>query len=165
MVKSLLIVINIRCSGQVEFFFFKLVGDWPTAQRMGNYWRQHYGLETYPIDSVPELHPATPPTSPTEVLDPATVSAVRLINEIRNLPGATSLEQYQNQLLAMARDSDVLAAFDSVQLSTLAIQIQQLSEVVAAAQSLGTPPLVSSLSMDSDPTDDVQLTDTDHLNL
>eukprot|EP00435_Cladocopium_sp_Y103_P067743 s826_g30.t1 len=30
---------------QVEFFFFKLVGDWPMAQRMGNYWRQHYGLD------------------------------------------------------------------------------------------------------------------------
>eukprot|EP00435_Cladocopium_sp_Y103_P072799 s107_g41.t1 len=35
---------------QVEFFFFKLVGDWPMAQRMGNYWRQHYGLDTYPVE-------------------------------------------------------------------------------------------------------------------
>eukprot|EP00435_Cladocopium_sp_Y103_P017666 s3584_g4.t1 len=32
---------------QVEFFFFKLVGDWNMAQRMGNYWRQHYGLDTF----------------------------------------------------------------------------------------------------------------------
>eukprot|EP00435_Cladocopium_sp_Y103_P037704 s3879_g10.t1 len=58
---------------QVEFFFFKLVGDWPTAQRMGNYWRQHYGLETFPSDAVPDPTPAAPAASGTEVLDPATV--------------------------------------------------------------------------------------------
>eukprot|EP00435_Cladocopium_sp_Y103_P050513 s747_g15.t1 len=149
---------------QVEFFFFKLVGDWPTAQRMGNYWRQHYGLETYPIDAVQDPS-ASPPGSRTEALDSATVSAVRLITEIRNLPGAASLEEYRNQLLSMVRASEVLPAFNSVQLSTLAIQFQQLADVVAATESSGTLPTAASLSMDTNPNADVHLTDVDDDNL
>eukprot|EP00435_Cladocopium_sp_Y103_P035022 s3879_g9.t1 len=84
------------------------------------------------------------------------------MTEIRNLPHATYLEQYQSQLLAMVRDSEVLDAFNYVQLSTLAIQIQELAALVAAAHSL---PMDASHPMDANTTDDVQLTATDHNDL
>eukprot|EP00435_Cladocopium_sp_Y103_P034154 s4438_g8.t1 len=92
---------------QVEFFFFKLVGDWNMAQRMGNYWRQHYGLDTYPVDA-----PSTPPntsTVPTDALDTPTTVAVQLIREMRNLPLAASIEEYNNQLLALVAGSSTFA--------------------------------------------------------
>eukprot|EP00435_Cladocopium_sp_Y103_P059735 s1376_g21.t1 len=147
---------------QIEFFFFKLVGDWPQAQRMGNYWRQHYGLDTYPIDTAPPSPLEAPTVSATTALDPAMVSAVRLITEIRNIPGAASLEDYQAKLIDMVRRSDVMTSFNSLQLTNLAIQLQQLSEVVA---SLETPPMETFSSMAANPTDDVHLTDIDHIDL
>eukprot|EP00435_Cladocopium_sp_Y103_P010253 s919_g2.t1 len=88
---------------QVEFFFFKLVGDWNMAQRMGNYWRQHYGLDTYPVDTTPA--PPTPSTMPTDALDTPYAVAVQLIREMRNLPLAGSIDEYNAQLLALVEGS------------------------------------------------------------
>eukprot|EP00435_Cladocopium_sp_Y103_P075960 s26_g71.t1 len=147
---------------QVEFFFFKLVGDWPTAQRMGNYRRQHYRLETFPITTVPDSPPTTPAASGTATLDPAMVSVVRLMTEIHNLPPAPSLAQSQSQLLAMVRDSDVLTEFNTVQLNTLAAQIHQLADLVAAAHS---SPLETPHPMEVHSTSDVHLTAADHDDL
>eukprot|EP00435_Cladocopium_sp_Y103_P063952 s1551_g25.t1 len=103
---------------QVEFFFFKLVGDWNMAQRMGNYWRQHYGLDTYPVDA-PSTPPSTP-TVPTDALDTPMAVAVQLIREMRNLPLAGSIEEYNNQLLALVGGSGISPRLSSVQLETLA---------------------------------------------
>eukprot|EP00435_Cladocopium_sp_Y103_P058186 s43_g20.t1 len=103
---------------QVEFFFFKLVGDWNMAQRMGNYWRQHYGLDTYPVDTPPA--PPTTPTLPTDALDTPIAVAVQLIREMRNLPLATSIDEYNNQLLTLVGSSGISPRLSSVQLETLA---------------------------------------------
>eukprot|EP00435_Cladocopium_sp_Y103_P073970 s863_g46.t1 len=144
---------------QIEFFFFKLVGDWSQAQRMGNYWRQHYGLDTYPIDDAPSSSPTAPPTSTT----PTTlVSVVRLIQEIRDIPGATSLDDYRSQLIDLVQRSNVMSFFSPLQLTNLAIQFQQLSEVVAF---LEPPPPDTSSSMAAHPADDVTLTNVDDANL
>eukprot|EP00435_Cladocopium_sp_Y103_P041295 s1803_g11.t1 len=86
----------------------------------------------------------------------------RLITEIRNMPGAASLEESQAQLLDMVRRSDVVTSFNFLQLTNLAIQIQQLADVVA---SLETPPMDTFSSMAANPTDDVHLTDSDHIDL
>eukprot|EP00435_Cladocopium_sp_Y103_P014111 s5458_g3.t1 len=112
---------------QVEFFFFKLVGDWNMAQRMGNYWRQHYGLDTYPIDTTST--PPTTPAVPTDALDAPMAAAVQLLRVIRNMPLAGSIEEYNHQLLALVAGSDISPRLSSVQLETLAIQLHQLSQV------------------------------------
>eukprot|EP00435_Cladocopium_sp_Y103_P012078 s4943_g3.t1 len=117
---------------QVEFFFFKLVGDWPMAQRMGNYWRQHYGLDTYPVDT-PTPPPSTP-TVPTDALDTPTVVAVQLIREMRNLPLAASIDEYNNQLLTLVGTSGISPRLTSVQLETLAVQFHQLAEVTSVLE-------------------------------
>eukprot|EP00435_Cladocopium_sp_Y103_P014268 s5202_g3.t1 len=117
---------------QVEFFFFKLVGDWNMAQRMGNYWRQHYGLDTYPIDTT-----STPPNSPTvpaDALDTPIAAAVQLIRAVRNMPLAGSIEEYNQQLLALVAGSDSSPRLSSVQLETLAIQFHQLSQATWALE-------------------------------
>eukprot|EP00435_Cladocopium_sp_Y103_P042409 s4600_g11.t1 len=114
---------------QVEFFFFKLVGDWPMAQRMGNYWRQHYGLDAYPVDT-PTPPPSTP-TGPTDALDTPTAVAVQLIREMRNLPLAASIDEYNNQLLILVGTSGISPRLTSVQLETLAVQFHQLAEVTS----------------------------------
>eukprot|EP00435_Cladocopium_sp_Y103_P023614 s3879_g5.t1 len=144
---------------QVEFFFFKLVGDWPTAQRMGNYWRQRYGLETFPTDPVPDRPLATPAASGTETLDEATVYAAQLMTVLRNLPAATS---NHSQLVALVRDSEILSHFSTVDLNTLATQIHQLAELVSNVHSL---PMEAPQPMDATATDDVHLTAADHNDL
>eukprot|EP00435_Cladocopium_sp_Y103_P003633 s5700_g1.t1 len=116
---------------QVEFFFFKLVGDWPMAQRMGNYWRQHYGLDTYPVDTPTPTPPSSTPTMPTDALDTPTAVAVQLIREMRNLPSAASIEEYQNQLLTLVGTSGIFPSLTSAQLATLAIQFQKLADVIS----------------------------------
>eukprot|EP00435_Cladocopium_sp_Y103_P050656 s3298_g15.t1 len=112
---------------QVEFFFFKLVGDWNMAQRMGNYWRQHYGLDTYPVETTPT--PPTPSTVPTDALDTPYAVAVQLIREMRNLPLAGSIDEYNTQLLALVEGSGISPRLSSTQLETLAIQFHQLAQV------------------------------------
>eukprot|EP00435_Cladocopium_sp_Y103_P016846 s2347_g4.t1 len=114
---------------QVEFFFFKLVGDWPMAQRMGNYWRQHYGLDTYPVDTPTPAPPPSTPTMPTDALDTPTAVAVQLIREMRNLPLAASIDEYNNQLLTLVGTSGISPRLTSVQLETLAVH--QLAEVTS----------------------------------
>eukprot|EP00435_Cladocopium_sp_Y103_P013392 s2284_g3.t1 len=117
---------------QVEFFFFKLVGDWTMAQRMGNYWRQHYGLDTYPIDTTST--PPNTPTVPTDALDTPIAAAVQLLRAIRTMPLAGSVEEYNNQLLALVAGSDISPRLSSVQLETLAIQFHQLSQATLALE-------------------------------
>eukprot|EP00435_Cladocopium_sp_Y103_P001913 s730_g1.t1 len=116
---------------QVEFFFFKLVGDWPMAQRMGNYWRQHYGLDTYPVDAPTPTPPSSTPTMPTDALDTPTAVAVQLIREMRNLPPAASIDEYQHQLLTLVGTSGIFPSLTSAQLETLAIQFHQLADVIS----------------------------------
>eukprot|EP00435_Cladocopium_sp_Y103_P036963 s584_g9.t1 len=116
---------------QVEFFFFKLEGDWPMAQRMGNYWRQHYGLDTYPVDTPTPTPPSSTPTMPTDALDTPSVVAVQLIREMRNLPLAASIDEYHNQLLTLVETSGISPRLTSVQLETLAVQFHQLAEVTS----------------------------------
>eukprot|EP00435_Cladocopium_sp_Y103_P041854 s1881_g11.t1 len=146
---------------QVEFFFFKLVGDWPMAQRMGNYWRQHYGLDTYPIDTPPEETPAGPPTPPTDALDTPTLAVVQLIRELRNLPGAASMDEYHHQLLSLVGTSGVVPAFTSTQLSTLATQFQQLADIVTILETRGPVTTTTSLPVDTSLHGDAHLTDMD----
>eukprot|EP00435_Cladocopium_sp_Y103_P055599 s95_g18.t1 len=117
---------------QVEFSFFKLVGDWNMAQRMGNYWRQHYGLDTYPVDTPPT--PPSTPTLPTDALDTPIAVAVQLIREMRNLPLAASIDEYNNQLLALVGGSGISPRLSSVQLETLAVQFHQLSQVTSVLE-------------------------------
>eukprot|EP00435_Cladocopium_sp_Y103_P010572 s995_g2.t1 len=111
---------------QVEFFFYKLVGDWHTAQKMGNYWRQHYGPETLPVDPAPapEVRDPTAGVLPdVSTLDPATVYAAQLMTVCRSLPPAASPEQHRNQLLRLVQDSGVRNLFTPIDLNTLANQI------------------------------------------
>eukprot|EP00435_Cladocopium_sp_Y103_P019477 s2236_g4.t1 len=117
---------------EVEFFFFKLVGDWNMAQRMGNYWRQHYGLDTYPVDTPPT--PPSTPTLPTDALDTPIAVAVQLIREMRNLPLAASIDEYNNQLLALVGGSGISPRLSSVQLETLAVQFHQLAQVTSVLE-------------------------------
>eukprot|EP00435_Cladocopium_sp_Y103_P036069 s728_g9.t1 len=100
--------------------------------RMGNYWRQHYGLDTYPIDTT-----STPPSSPTvpaDALDTPIAAAVQLIRAVRNMPLAGSIEEYNQQLLALVAGSDFSPRLSSVQLETLAIQFHQLSQATLALE-------------------------------
>eukprot|EP00435_Cladocopium_sp_Y103_P001475 s1589_g1.t1 len=121
---------------QVEFFFVKLVGDWYPAQKMGNYWRQHYGLDTLQIGPVPNPAPSTGTTPGVETLDQATVYAAQLMTVLRSLPPATSPEQHREQLLALVQESDVPNLFTPIDLNTLATQIHQLADLVSAANAL-----------------------------
>eukprot|EP00435_Cladocopium_sp_Y103_P014277 s750_g3.t1 len=116
---------------QVEFSFYKLVGDWPMAQRMGNYWRQHYGLETYPVDDPSTTPPPSTPTLPTDALDTPTTLLAQLIREMQNLPPAASIDEYQHQLLTLVGTSGIFPSFTSAQLETLAIQFHQLADVIS----------------------------------
>eukprot|EP00435_Cladocopium_sp_Y103_P018069 s2905_g4.t1 len=142
---------------QVEFFFFKLVGDWNMAQRMGNYWRQHYGLDTYPVDT-PSTPPNTP-TVPTDALDTPTAVAVQLIREMRNLPLAGSIEEYNNQLLALVAGSGISPRLSSVQLETLAIQFHQLPQATLALEQQASTHNPTSPGTDADSPDDHPLED------
>eukprot|EP00435_Cladocopium_sp_Y103_P053928 s1366_g17.t1 len=134
---------------QVEFFFFKLVGDWNMAQRMGNYWRQHYGLDTYPVDTTPT--PPNPSTVPTDALDTPYAVAVQLIREMRNLPPAGSIDEYNTQLLALVDGSGISPRLSSTQLETLAIQFHQLSQVTTLLeqQAANHPPPVFGVADES----------------
>eukprot|EP00435_Cladocopium_sp_Y103_P061472 s334_g23.t1 len=116
---------------QVEFFFYKLVGDWPMAQRMGNYWRQHYELDTYPVDAPSTAPSSSAPTLPTDALDTPTAVAVQLIREMTNLPPAASIDEYHHQLLTLVGTTGIFPSLTSAQLSTLAIQFRQLADVVS----------------------------------
>eukprot|EP00435_Cladocopium_sp_Y103_P018882 s5160_g4.t1 len=142
---------------QVEFFFFKLVGDWNMAQRMGNYWRQHYGLDTYPIDTT-STPPGTP-TVPTDALDAPLAAALQLIRTIRNMPLAGSVEEYNNQLLALVAGSDTTPRPSSVQLETLAIQFHQLSQATLALEQQDSTHNPSSPGADDDSPDEHRLED------
>eukprot|EP00435_Cladocopium_sp_Y103_P050797 s1106_g15.t1 len=121
---------------QVEFFFYKLVGDWHTAQKMGNYWRQHYGLDTLLMDpvSAPDLPTGVLPDVTT--LDPATVYAAQLMTVFRSLPSAASPEQQRSQLVTLVQDSEVRNMFTPIDLNTLATQIHQLADLLSEANAL-----------------------------
>eukprot|EP00435_Cladocopium_sp_Y103_P049099 s2382_g14.t1 len=124
---------------QVEFFFYKLVGDWHTAQKMGNYWRQHYGPETLPVDPVPapEVRDPTAGVLPdVSTLDLATVYAAQLMTVCRSLPPAAFPEQQRNQLLRLVQDSKVRNLFTPIDMNTLATQIHQLAGLLTKANAL-----------------------------
>eukprot|EP00435_Cladocopium_sp_Y103_P025481 s183_g6.t1 len=48
---------------RVEYFFHRLVGDWNQAQRLGNYWRDHYNVPTLPVDPVEVDPPSSIPAA------------------------------------------------------------------------------------------------------
>eukprot|EP00435_Cladocopium_sp_Y103_P037923 s225_g10.t1 len=121
---------------QVEFFFYKLVGDWHTAQKMGNYWRQHYGLETLQMDPVPVPDPPASVLPDVSTLDPATMYAAQLMTVCRSLPSAASPEQQRSQLLRLVQDSEVRNLFTPIDLNTLATQIHQLADLLSKANAL-----------------------------
>eukprot|EP00435_Cladocopium_sp_Y103_P041607 s2941_g11.t1 len=128
---------------QVEFFLYKLVGDWHTAQKMGNYWRQHYGLDTLPVDPVPDPAPPTgvlhqlPDVS---ALDPATVYAAQLMTVFRSLPQQDHPEQTRSQQLTLVQDSEVRTMFTPLDLHTLANQIHGLADLLSEATPPPPPP-------------------------
>eukprot|EP00435_Cladocopium_sp_Y103_P070324 s1543_g35.t1 len=121
---------------QAEFFFYKLLGDWHTAQKLGNYWRQHYDLDTLPIEQVPDPAPSTGALPGLEALDPATVYAAQLMTMFRFLPPTASPEQQRSQLLTLVQDSEVRNLFTPIDLNTLATQIHQLDDLVSEANAL-----------------------------
>eukprot|EP00435_Cladocopium_sp_Y103_P072358 s357_g40.t1 len=93
---------------QVEFFFYKLVGDWHTAQKMGNYRRHHYGLPTLPVDPVEATSP--PPgvhfrLDDVSALDPATVYAAQLMTTLRSLPQPALPDVTRAQVTSLVQDS------------------------------------------------------------
>eukprot|EP00435_Cladocopium_sp_Y103_P071919 s357_g38.t1 len=130
---------NSFCEHQVEFFFYKLVGDWRKAQKMGNYWRQHYGLPTLPVDPVPDTSPPTGVLhhiADVSALDYPTVYAAQLMTALRSLPQPALPEETRNQMLNLARDSQLL--FTSQDLHILGHQIHQLADFLSEATA---PPL------------------------
>eukprot|EP00435_Cladocopium_sp_Y103_P059526 s301_g21.t1 len=73
--------------------------------------------------------PPTPSTMPTDALDTPYAVAVQLIREMRNLPLAGSIDEYNTQLLALVEGSGISPRLSSTQLETLAIQFHQLAQV------------------------------------
>eukprot|EP00435_Cladocopium_sp_Y103_P049545 s1430_g15.t1 len=124
---------------QVEFFFYKFVGDWHAAQKKENYWRQHYGLATLPVDPVPESatdNLTTGVLPDVSTLDPATVYAAQLMTVCCSLTSATSPDQHRQQLLRLIQDSEFRNLFTPIDLNTLATQIHQLADLLTEANSL-----------------------------
>eukprot|EP00435_Cladocopium_sp_Y103_P022694 s2810_g5.t1 len=121
---------------QVEFFFYKFAGDWHTAQKMSNYWRQHYGLDTLPMDPVSAPDPPAGVLPDLTTLDPATVYAAQLMTVFRSLPPAASPDQKQSQLVTLVQDSEVRNMFTPIDLNTLATQIHQLADLLSEANAL-----------------------------
>eukprot|EP00435_Cladocopium_sp_Y103_P003255 s6095_g1.t1 len=66
---------------------------------------------------------------PTDALDTPYGVAVQLIREMRNLPQAGSIDEYNAQLLALVEGSGISPRLSSTQLETLAIQFHQLAQV------------------------------------
>eukprot|EP00435_Cladocopium_sp_Y103_P012550 s3652_g3.t1 len=103
---------------------------------MGNYWRQHYGPETLPVDPVPAPDTTAGVLPDVSTLDPATVYAAQLMTVCRSLLSAGSPEQQRSQLLRLAHDSEVRNPFPPIDLNTLATQIHQLADLLSEANAL-----------------------------
>eukprot|EP00435_Cladocopium_sp_Y103_P051496 s2195_g16.t1 len=131
---------------RVECFFCRLVGDWDQAQRLGNYWREHYNVATLPIAPVEGSHPVPDPSdttsaqsaptgtalADTSTLDPATVYAAHLLTTLRSFPQPATPQETRDQMAALLADAQPPALITAGDLSFLGDLLHQLSAFVAS---------------------------------
>eukprot|EP00435_Cladocopium_sp_Y103_P031731 s1543_g8.t1 len=132
---------------KIEYFFHRLVGDWNQAQRLGNYWREHYGLPALPLDPVEAVPPAPGPSSTssapaapvhhsladTSTVDPATVYVAQLLTTLRSLPQPAPPQETRDQMTALVQDFQLGTLFTPADLSFLGDQLHQLASFLDAA--------------------------------
>eukprot|EP00435_Cladocopium_sp_Y103_P042091 s1761_g11.t1 len=127
---------------RVEYFFHRLVGDWKEAQRLGNYWREHYNVPIWRETSHPPPDPSATPSASLgpsvnsladiSALDPATVSVAQLLTTLRALPHPTTPQESQDQLTTSLQGTQLPHLFTASDLSLLGDQLHQLAALVSS---------------------------------
>eukprot|EP00435_Cladocopium_sp_Y103_P061006 s747_g22.t1 len=140
---------------------YRMIGDWRTAVRIGNYWRDHYNIPH--AHEVPDDEPnpdagtsafpgqAPDPSAALSSLDTPTRLMAHVIQVLRELPPTLLPQQMRMHMNHLIDSTELHTRVHLPELEMLAMHMDILAGFV---RECGGPPL-----------GDVHLTDADHSDL